>query len=194
MSGRRSRSRKKRNQGTGRPASSPPARRDPDQIVERSSEESPATAPIPPPEVVAEQLKYTHHIEFSTGPLPQPETLGGYEGIVPGAAERIIRMAENQLSHRHDQELARLHADIKLEGRGQWMAFVVALVALVGGMVLLAFDKSVAGLATMSVRLRVSSGSWSRPGGARRAFPAQARPVTSRNRIHTLQLLSNRVG
>lgn len=58
-------------------------------------------------------------------------------------------MAENQLAHRHDQASTRLRADIKLEGRGQWMAFVVALVALVGGMVLLAFDKSVAGLATM---------------------------------------------
>ena len=143
------RSRKKRKQGSTRPTSSPPARRDSDEIVERSSDDSAATAPIAPPEVVAEQLKYTHHIEFSAGPLPQPETLGGYEAIVSGAADRIIKMAENQLAHRQDQASARLHADIKLEGRGQWMAFVVAVVALVGGMVLLAFDKSVAGLATM---------------------------------------------
>ncbi len=31
-------------------------------------------------------------------PLPQPETRSGYEIIVPGAADRIIKMAENQLA------------------------------------------------------------------------------------------------
>ena len=93
--------------------------------------------------------------QFSAGPLPQPETLGGYEDIVPGAADRIITMAESQLAHRHEQdterlgqESTRLNADVKLEGRGQWMAFMVAMTALLGGMGLLAFDKSVAGLTT----------------------------------------------
>ncbi len=104
-----------------------------------------------PPEGVAEHLQIAHRFEFSSssGPLPQPDTLSGYEAVVPGAADRIITMAENQLAHRHDHESARLQADIKMEGRGQWMAFAVALVALLGGMGLLAFDKSVAGLATM---------------------------------------------
>ena len=102
----------------------------------------------PHPAGVTEHVRIAQHFEISSGPLPQPETLSGYEAIVPGAADRILRMAESHLAHRHDQESAHLRADTKLEGRGQWMAFLVAVVALVGGMGLLAFDKSVASLAT----------------------------------------------
>ena len=100
------------------------------------------------PAGVSEHVRIAHHLEFSPGPLPRQENLSGYEAIVPGAEERILRMAESHLAHRHDQESTHLRADIKFEGRGQWMAFLVALVALVGGMGLLAFEKSVAGLAT----------------------------------------------
>lgn len=32
-------------------------------------------------------------VSFSSGPLPPPEQFGKYNEIVPGAAERIIRMA-----------------------------------------------------------------------------------------------------
>ena len=57
-------------------------------------------------------------------------------------------MAENQFAQRHNRELAILEADIKLGSRGQWMAFLAAIVALVGGMVLLALDRSIVGLWT----------------------------------------------
>ena len=35
-----------------------------------------------------------------TGPIPPPQILQQYNNIVPGAAERIIRMAEKQSDHR----------------------------------------------------------------------------------------------
>ncbi len=38
-------------------------------------------------------------MEFS-GPLPPPQVLGQYDEILPGAAERILRMAEKQQDHR----------------------------------------------------------------------------------------------
>lgn len=37
--------------------------------------------------------------EFS-GPLPHPEILAKYEDILPGAATRILEMAEEQANHR----------------------------------------------------------------------------------------------
>jgi len=37
--------------------------------------------------------------EFA-GPLPHPSVLAGYDDVVPGSAERILRMAEKQLEHR----------------------------------------------------------------------------------------------
>lgn len=38
--------------------------------------------------------------EFS-GPLPPPSIMKGYEDIVPGSADRILSMAENQAKHRY---------------------------------------------------------------------------------------------
>ena len=135
---------KGRKQRSAEPTPSPLAPRHPDHGAGRPLADSTAA----PPAGVTEHLRIADHLEFSSGPLPQPETLSGYEAIVPGAAERILSMAEIHLGHRHDQESANLRADIKLQARGQLMAFLVALVALLGGMGLVAFDKSVAGLAT----------------------------------------------
>ena len=39
-----------------------------------------------------------------SGPLPHPEDLAKYDQIVPGAADRIIKMAENEMCHRHRNE------------------------------------------------------------------------------------------
>jgi uncharacterized membrane protein len=38
------------------------------------------------------------------GPLPPPESLKQYDVIVPGAAERILLMAEKEMEHRHQRE------------------------------------------------------------------------------------------
>ena len=39
-----------------------------------------------------------------SGPLPSPEALEKYNQVLPGAAERILAMAENQGKHRQDIE------------------------------------------------------------------------------------------
>lgn len=41
-----------------------------------------------------------HH----SGPIPDPMTLERYDQILPGAAERIIKMAEDQSTHRREIE------------------------------------------------------------------------------------------
>ena len=50
-------------------------------------------------QVVAEVIRS----EFS-GPIPPPSIIRGYEEILPGAADRIMRMAENQSAHRQNME------------------------------------------------------------------------------------------
>lgn len=61
---------------------------------------------IPPP---SEIIAIT---EFSAstfrGPLPPPLALREYSEIIPGGAERIMRMAENAAAHRRDMERRRL--------------------------------------------------------------------------------------
>jgi len=65
-----------------------------------------------------------------SGPLPMPQQLRQYDDIVPGAAERIIRMAEGQGAHRQRLEVQ----DQRLQGRGLTFAFIIAMSGVVGGL------------------------------------------------------------
>jgi uncharacterized membrane protein len=73
-----------------------------------------------------------------SGPIPPPSLLNGYETACPGAADRIIRMAEEQSLHRRKMEeslidLAKENMRLDYaEGRlGQIFGFALAL-GLVG--------------------------------------------------------------
>src|SRR5712692_2728190 len=68
--------------------------------------------------------------EFS-GPIPPPSLLKGYEDIVPGAAERILSMAEADASHQREIEFAALNAEVYGLRRGQVSGVIVVLAALV---------------------------------------------------------------
>lgn len=55
----------------------------------------------------------THtQVKAHMGPLPAPEVLAGYEQILPGAAERILAMAERQQENRLALESKQLQADV----------------------------------------------------------------------------------
>ncbi|WP_446786960.1 DUF2335 domain-containing protein [Macellibacteroides fermentans] len=53
------------------------------------------------------------------GPLPPPEILNGYESVLPGASERILKMAEKQQEHRIDVERMIVDRQTKQSGFGQ---------------------------------------------------------------------------
>lgn len=50
-------------------------------------------------QIVATMVRRVH-----SGPLPAPETYAQYDEVHPGAAERILRMAEKEQDHRHRSE------------------------------------------------------------------------------------------
>ncbi|MCK4624547.1 MAG: DUF2335 domain-containing protein [Phycisphaerae bacterium] len=75
-----------------------------------------------------------------SGPLPPPQILEKYNQICPGAAERILSMAEKQARHRQEVESKALEAgiaDAKSDRtqirRGQYLGFVIAFVGVAGG-------------------------------------------------------------
>lgn len=79
------------------------------------------------------------HEERHSGPLPAPKTLAQYDHVVPGAAERIIQMAEREQAHRHqhDRDVLGLRKAAvehvkERETRGQrlagWLSLAVLLV------------------------------------------------------------------
>lgn len=65
-----------------------------------------------------------------SGPLPAPDILRGYDEILPGAAERIIRMAEKEQEHAHEAGLLALRETAAGNRRGQTIGGIVALAAL----------------------------------------------------------------
>jgi hypothetical protein len=60
---------------------------------------------------------------------------------------------ETQTQHRQRLERRMVDANIQNRSRGQIMAFIIAMTAIIGGIVLVATDHRVAGLATIFVPL-----------------------------------------
>ena len=70
--------------------------------------------------------------------LPAPEELARYEKIIPGGAERILELAEEQTSHNCAIEARRLETSVRTTRIRQAMTFILALsAALLGGALLL---------------------------------------------------------
>jgi len=58
------------------------------------------------PDVVRQESVFHH------GPLPSPDTLRGYDDLVPGAASIIIKMATDQAAHRQALEREAQESDV----------------------------------------------------------------------------------
>ena len=93
--------------------------------------------------------RVTASISAFQGPLPPPEMLARYNEVIPNGAERVVAMAESQLRHRQELEGAVVHGNVSAERRGQNYAFILGLAALIGGIGLIAFNKSAEGLAAI---------------------------------------------
>ena len=71
-----------------------------------------------------------HKTEFFSGPLPHPDILKKFNEIVPGSAERIIKMTEEQSSHRRELERKVINSDISRSKWGQILGFIISIVGL----------------------------------------------------------------
>ncbi len=83
-------------------------------------------------------------LSFS-GPIPPPAVLREYNEILPGAAERILRSAEIQSTHRQELEKIIVTGDDKRATRGQIFAGCISLVILSFSFILILFDKVLVG-------------------------------------------------
>ena len=82
-------------------------------------------------------------VEHFQGPIPPPDTLQRYEDLLPGAAARIVSMAEKEQAHRHNCEIQALQQEIENHRarnteirRGQWFGFLIGLSAILSGSLL----------------------------------------------------------
>jgi uncharacterized membrane protein len=80
-----------------------------------------------------------------SGPLPPPNALKAYNDILPGAADRIILMAEQQAEHRQRMEKRVIESSLDHERVGMVFAFVLTIGLMIIGSILIVLGKSVAG-------------------------------------------------
>jgi uncharacterized membrane protein len=92
------------------------------------------------------------------GPLPPPSYLQGYEAACPGAADRIISLAEGEAEHRRHMDGRRLDLSGKLATRGQIAAVVICLVLIIFGGVLVYGGKDVSGFVMIGMPLATLAG------------------------------------
>ncbi|MEO5358180.1 MAG: DUF2335 domain-containing protein [Nitrospirae bacterium YQR-1] len=106
--------------------------------------------PLPP----VKTAQYLAH----TGPIPDPVTLQGYERIIPGLAERIVKMAEDEVKHRHkidddeqkhrhkiDNDFLSLNRDsFNIESKerklGQIFGIIIGLAGLIASVICVSFN------------------------------------------------------
>lgn len=68
--------------------------------------------------------------ESFSGPIPHPKTFKEYEAILPGSADRILKMAEEQQKHRMCLEKMAIEKQLTQSGRGQIFGFIVFLIGM----------------------------------------------------------------
>lgn len=87
----------------------------------------------------AKAVQRTNHqtsvqqFEIHQGPLPAPEIIEQYERVLPGSAERLLRMVEQEGEHRRALESRQLRSQIMETHIGQWMAFMIGMFTIAAG-------------------------------------------------------------
>jgi uncharacterized membrane protein len=79
------------------------------------------------------------------GPLPHPQHLAAYDQVLPGAANRIQRMAESQSKHRQELERHVVTSNTRNEHHAMYMTFFLTLALMLFGAYLIAKGRPVAG-------------------------------------------------
>ena len=80
---------------------------------------------------ILEKISVT--VEEFTGPIPPPAIMKQYEETLPGSADRILKMAENQSEHRQLLEKKRLSFSNREVHIGQVLGFFIGAIAIVTG-------------------------------------------------------------
>ena len=122
----------------------------PRKRTDKTDKNLPASVPAESGEVLRQEEMFPDAVEYAettyfAGPLPAPQTLYEYDQILPGAADRIIGMAEREAQHRHTLE----REVLKIQGRnstfGIFAGLLVGLAAILGGVYCVAQGADLAG-------------------------------------------------
>lgn len=93
-------------------------------------------------------LSRVEHIgQLFQGPIPPPNIMEAYDRILPGSADRILKLTEQQFEHRIAIENKVIDSKIISERRGTLLGFSLAVFIILASVILILKDKDIAGLA-----------------------------------------------
>ena len=104
-----------------------------------------------------EFIKLDAHFERTTGPIPPPGMLRGYEEVLPGSADRIFPMAEFAQKHRANYE-----------NRGLLYAFGVTLILIALSAFAISLGFAAASVGVIVASIAISAGTFIYSNQARR--------------------------
>jgi uncharacterized membrane protein len=94
---------------------------------------------------VVERVTQMMSAEVFRGPIPHPKHIQAYEDACPGAADRIIRMAETAQQRREDREDKLIQNEYDDRRIGLYLGFFSLLSMVLGGIFLVYNDKVLIG-------------------------------------------------
>lgn len=110
---------------------------------------------------IKKQLQLRSQSVTFSGPIPSPDNFERYNNILPGAAARILTMAENQSKHRLEIEKLVILSNIEKEKRAQHYGLTIGISGIIGAVICILGgypaagailgSTSIAGLATVFV-------------------------------------------
>lgn len=83
--------------------------------------------------VTPQQRQVAIATQYTRGPLPDAAELSAYNAAAPDAADRILKLTENQAQHRQKLERAKLVAEIRDEYLGLILGFAVCIAGICAG-------------------------------------------------------------
>lgn len=89
--------------------------------------------------------KIAIHQENYTGPIPHPDLFKQFDEVLPGAANRILTMAEEEQKNRHLIENSQINLFKISSILGLLFGFVITMTIIGSGVYLLLSDKSIQG-------------------------------------------------
>jgi len=112
----------------------------------------PANNRLPPSSCSNAQL-IQHTQTLHQGPIPAPESFAAYERVLPGAADRILKMAETQATHRQGLERFAVRGDYYKAIMGTVLGYIAFGGSMFGAIYLLLHDKPIESLAAFIAAL-----------------------------------------
>ena len=99
-------------------------------------------------------------VEQYSGPVPHPSVAARWEATLPGSADRMLTMSEQNQTRRLDMDEMIVREFLSREKLGMLLYFALALAMMLGGIAIILSGYSTAGLVAMGAPVAGLAGSF----------------------------------